>query len=313
MKKIALIIISMFIISLSAIFIFFPGKIKISNISLIACIPKNVSTCLESQVNISRWWPQQSFKNADTLFIYGGCSYKFTQLFTNGATIQLKKKEEEITTKLTTYPSGIDSSIVEWQASFSVGFNPFRRISQYFDAVEIKKNMKDILSKLVSFAVKPENIYGFPIQRTTFTDTILYATRFFTNTYPSVKMIYDHIRELKKKIENAGAMEKDYPMLNVSKRDNNQFGTMIAICIDKKIKADRNYFISMMVPMKDRFLETEVNGGLQSIKNAHQAIEIYMADHTLSGPAIPFEILITDRSKEADTAKWETKIIYPSM
>jgi hypothetical protein len=38
-----------------------------------------------------------------------------------------------------------------------------------------------------------------------------------------------------------------------------------------------------------------------------------MNDHFLSAPAIPFEILITDRSKEKDTTRWKTKIYQPSM
>jgi len=67
------------------------------------------------------------------------------------------------------------------------------------------------------------------------------------------------------------------------------------------------------VPMKDRFLTTEVTGGPASIEKARRAIEKYMVDHTLPAPARPFEILVTDRSKVADTAAWKTKIFYPSM
>jgi hypothetical protein len=68
-----------------------------------------------------------------------------------------------------------------------------------------------------------------------------------------------------------------------------------------------------MVPMKDRFLKTGVTGGPLTIKKAHEAIDEYMKDHILSQPAIPFEILVTDRSKETDTSKWKTTIFYPSM
>jgi hypothetical protein len=68
-----------------------------------------------------------------------------------------------------------------------------------------------------------------------------------------------------------------------------------------------------MVAMKDRFLTTDVTGGPGSIEKAKKSIEKYMADHTLPSPARPFEILVTDRSKVADTAAWKTKIFYPSM
>src|SRR6266487_3596951 len=107
--------------------------------------------------------------------------------------------------------------------------------------------MHSVMVSLLNFASKTKNIYGFHIERTTFTDTILAATRFSTSTYPAIEIIYNAVNWLKKKIRDEGAIEK------------------------------------------------------------------YMDDHFLSAPAIPFEILITDRNKEADTSKWETKIFYPSM
>ncbi len=88
---------------------------------------------------------------------------------------------------------------------------------------------------------------------------------------------------------------------------------MLAISIDTIIPVKAKYFITRMVPMKDRFLITEVAGGPSGIAKAKDAVEKYMRDHSLSSPASPFEVLVTDRSKEMDSAKWVTKIIYPSM
>jgi hypothetical protein len=102
-------------------------------------------------------------------------------------------------------------------------------------------------------------------------------------------------------------------MMNTKQIDSLKFETMIAISIDRKIPESREYFLSQMVPMKDRFLATEVTGGPANIEKARRAIEKYMIDHTLPAPARPFDILITDRSKVADTAAWKTKIFYPSM
>jgi hypothetical protein len=65
--------------------------------------------------------------------------------------------------------------------------------------------------------------------------------------------------------------------------------------------------------MKDRFLKTEVTGGPFAINSGHIAIGNYMNDRFLSAPAIPFEILVTDRRQEPDTAKWKTTIFHPSM
>ncbi|HWJ90609.1 MAG TPA: hypothetical protein VNR87_05830, partial [Flavisolibacter sp.] len=94
---------------------------------------------------------------------------------------------------------------------------------------------------------------------------------------------------------------------------NGQYETMIAICVDHEVANDAFLFTSRMVPMKDRFLAADVTGGPWTLIQAHKAMLQYMQDRFLSQPAIPFEILITDRSKERDTAKWKTRICYPSM
>jgi len=102
-------------------------------------------------------------------------------------------------------------------------------------------------------------------------------------------------------------------MISTQEADGSQYETMIAISVDKIIQPGGNFFRSQMVPMKDRFLATEVKGGPATIEHAHKAIQKYMQDHILSPPARAFEILLTNRSKETDTTKWRTKIFYPSM
>jgi hypothetical protein len=304
MKRILLSIFILIAFCLGAVYILVPSEIKISNIALAPCIPKNTTDCLQDQSTWKRWWPKYAAKDYD---------YKLTNPFTDGAEIQLSKGEKKLKTRILVIPSGKDSSAVEWQTSFTSSYNPFKRVAQWFEAKEIKSNMHSVMDSLLNFATKTENIYGFHIERTTFTDTILAVTKFLTNTYPSTEIIYDAVTQLKEKIRDEGAEEKDFPMLNVRETDDNQFEAMIAICINKEIKNEANIFTTRMVPMKDRFLKTEVIGGPLSIKNAHRAIEKYMNDHLLSAPAIPFEILITDRSKETDSSKWKTKIFHPSM
>ena len=313
MKKISLVILILLLIVVPCVYIFIPGQIRISTISPARCIPKNITESLHDPVNISRWWREQPLRNTDSFFSYKGYGYKLTELFTDGAAIQISTGGKMISTRMMIIQAGKDSSTVEWQASITPGLNPFKRVQHYFEAGKLKKNMQEVLASLLHFATISENIYGFHIERTTFTDTILFATRFSSNTIPSVESIYGHIDELKKKIKDAGAVEKDYPMLHVNQLDSTNYETMIAICVNKEIEASGNFFVSRMVPMKDRFLKTVVTGGESTIQKAHHAIHDYMEDHFLSAPAIPFEILMTDRSKEKDTTKWNTIIFYPSM
>jgi hypothetical protein len=312
MKKILLVVFILLILSLAAVYIFIPARINVSSASLASCIPKNIALSLSDLDKWRQWWPDQNIKTGDQFF-YKGARYRLADRFTDGAEIELKVDKEEIASRIVIIPSGKDSSAVEWKISFEAGINPFRRIAQYSRASRLKNDTQEILSSLLNFASETKNIYGFHIERTTFTDTILAAIRFATGAYPSTGTIYRGIDQLKEKIKREGAEEKDFPMLNIMQTDSSHFETMIAICIDRLIKNEGNIFISRMVPMKDRFLKTEVTGGPSAIKSAHLAIANYMNDRFLSAPAIPFEILVTDRRNEPDTIKWKTTIFHPSM
>jgi hypothetical protein len=311
MKTILLCILIMLVLCLALIYGLIPAEIKVTDHAYAACIPKNIADCLRNDNAWKKWWPAETSDSG--IFAFGNCNYKLTEPFTDGANIQLYKNDRSISTRILVIPAGRDSSIVEWRALLNRGFNPVRRVVQWFQAKQIKDNIHSLLDTLVFFASKTENIYGFPIERTTFKDTILAATKFSSSSYPTTQAIYKAVEQLKDKIKQDSAQEKDFPMLNVRQDDTHHFETMIAICVNKEINRTREFFPSRMVPMKDRFLKTEVTGGPGSIRNAHDAIEAYMRDRFLSAPAIPFEILITDRSREPDTAKWKTTIFHPSM
>ena len=310
MNKIFLLIIILLTLCVGSIYFFIPRDIKIHDSAVAHCIPKNIADCLRNETTWEKWWPG-SFNGK--MFTYGNYRYNLTEPFTDGAQVELNKGQKNFSTRILVVPSGKDSALVEWQASLAAGYNPIKRIAQWFEAREMKNDMRFLLDTLVNFAGKTENMYGFHIERTTFTDTILVATKFSSTRYPTTEIIFNAIDQLKKKINEEAAQEKDFPMLNIKETDSGHFETMVAICINKEIKNTGSIFMTRMVPMKDRFLKTEVTGGPLMIKSAHEAIEKYMTDHFLSAPAIPFEILVTDRSKEPDTSKWKTNVFYPSM
>lgn len=314
MKKILLLILLLIVLCLVAVYAFIPADIRISNEVRTRTIPKNIVQCLQDAGAWKKWWPgAETTAFGSNEFTSGSYNYKLIEPFSDGAEIELSKAGTNFSSRIFIMPFGKDSSLVEWQTILSAGPNPFHRVTRLLQSKDIIKNIQLILNTLVSYAASTKNIYGFPIVRTTFSDTILAATKFSSNGYPTTEIIYDAIDRLKKKIKDDGANEKDFPMLNVRQTDSNHFETMIAICVNKQIKNEGNIFVSRMVPMQDRFLRTDVTGGPASIKRAHEAIKEYMEDRFLSAPAIPFEILVTDRREQADTAKWKTTIFHPSM
>jgi hypothetical protein len=314
MKRALLFFAGLIVVLLISVYVFIPGRIRTSYSVVIRCTPAAISPFLHHYKEWKLWWPlPYNMVSGDSSFMYKKYNYKLITPLTDGVEIEIVGKGDRFNTRILLISLGTDSVRAEWQITSTSGIDPFKRINMYSATRDLKNNISELLENLHAFGDKTENIYGFHIERTTFTDTILAATKFMTDTYPTNEIIYRAVDQLKKKIKAENALEKDFPMLNVMKTDSNYFKTMIAICVNKEIKNEKNIFMSRMVNMKDRFLKTEVTGGPFTIKKAHQAIENYMNDHFLSAPAIPFEILVTDRSKEADTSKWKTIIFHPSM
>jgi hypothetical protein len=63
--------------------------------------------------------------------------------------------------------------------------------------------------------------------------------------------------------------------------------------------------------MGGNLLIADVKGGPNTVNDAFEEVRMYMKDHKLVAPAMPFESMVTDRYLEKDTAKWVTKIYYP--
>jgi hypothetical protein len=314
MKKILLVIVSVILILTILLFIFIPGKLVITESRIVNTTGIGFDSCLHNLEKWKQWWPGD-IKNSgkDSLFSYHDLAFKLLMPYSDGADIQIGSGNSTAISRFQTVFKVRDSVYASWSVTLESGNNPIARLSNYFLARKLKKSMQVVFDSLYHFAENTENIYGYPVIRTTFTEENLIAAKFTSAVYPSTDMIYKVVNQLQQYLISQGAREKYYPMMNTKMVDSTNYETMVAISIDKIIPASKDFFISKMVTMKDRFLETEVTGGPASISKAKMAIEKYMTDHTLPSPARPFEIMVTDRSKVTDTSKWKTKIYYPSM
>ena len=310
-----MVIILLFILLLtSLIYVFIPGKFVIAGSRVVNTTSIGFDTCLHKLEKWKQWWPGAPGPAAkDSQFVYDGYTCKLSAVYTDGATVQIESGNTSAEIRIQIIPKNRDSIIAEWRTVFQSGNNPITRISNYRSAGKLKKTMNMVFDALCSYADKTENIYGYPIERITFNEVTLIAYRFKSAVYPATATIYAAVKQLKHYLISQGAAEKYYPMMNTKQVDSSHYETMIAISIDRMIPASKEFFISQMIPIKDRFLTTDVTGGPANIVKAQHAIEKYMVDHSLSAPARPFEILVTDRSTVTDTAAWKTKIFYPSM
>jgi len=55
----------------------------------------------------------------------------------------------------------------------------------------------------------------------------------------------------------------------------------------------------------------DVIGGSYTVEDALKQMKIYMNDYQKRAMALPFQSLVTDRSKQPDTLKWITRIYTP--
>ena len=170
--------------------------------------------------------------------------------------------------------------------------------------------MQAILNSMKVFLEKTENIYGFVVLDTKVMDSVLVTTRRSFNQKPSIQDIDSMIRSLKKYIAQNNAIEKNSPMLNVVKTDSSHYKVMTAIPVDRELP-NTNEFVSKFLLKGGNVLEAEIHGGPATIENSLKEFENYRADYKYDSPAIPYQLLVTERIKEPDTTKWITKLYYP--
>jgi hypothetical protein len=316
-KKIITLLAAILFLSLACIYVFIPNPLQISKITIINCTKNGIYRYLADENKWQLWWPAnnaqstESIDNKDTSFTYNSERYRLAQKLLNGVEISIQRNNSQYKSLFTLLPKGTDSVIVKWDCSIKANWNPISRFLQYEQAVNIKKDMDAIVENLRLFSEKNENIYTIAITRSSITDTILIAKKYISSSYPNAKQVYDFLAPLKEYAKKLGASQNGNPMLNVTKLNDHEFQTMVAIPINKELPPNGNIFPQKMIP--GNFITTQIKGGEYTINQALEQIQYYFEDYKKTSMAIPFQSLITDRSKEPDTAKWITKIYAPVM
>lgn len=298
---------------MTVIYVFIPDKLFISKVNSVKANRNAVFRNLSDKSTWHKWWPPEQFKDTsvridDTVFNYKNVDYVVNPKIIDVINLSLTYKGNVINSFINILSLNNDSVAIEWKSELQTNLNPVKKINAYFTSKKIKHDMGDILESLKSFLEKQENIYGLTIKEEKVKDTLLIAMKSISNSYPATSTIYDLIKSLKDYISANGAIETNYPMLHIM-QDSGVFKIMVAIPVNKRIPENNKFLFKRMVP--GRILVTEVKGGRYTRDKALNQLEIYINDNSLSSPAIPFESLVTERSREPDTARWVTKIYYP--
>lgn len=291
-------------IAIGTVYLFVPGKIQVAASTPVKAALPGVYRTMAADSNWKKWWP------ASTVFHIDDFHFNIEGHIFNAFDISIKNGTDSIISRVDLAVILADSMSIGWTAQINTGINPFKRISKYNEAKKIEKQLGSILAGLKNFLQKTENIYGFSIAETTVKDSVLISTRRSFNESPTVNDIDEIIQQLRKYIAANGAEEKNFPMLNMLEAEKDHYEVMVAIPVDRKLPETKDFAPKFMLK-GGYILEAEISGGLYRIEKAFTEFDNYRSDHKYTSPAIPYQLLVTDRTKETDTTKWITKLYYP--
>ncbi|MEO9145013.1 MAG: hypothetical protein ABI237_05595 [Ginsengibacter sp.] len=314
MKKLFLSLLILCVITLAGIYWILPAPIVFSKVIIIKTKINIANRFLMDECKWGKWFPIDSASNFQTAnnkndYRYKNYSYSLEKKMLHAGEISISNNPMLLKSLIHIISINEDSIAVEWKSEMPERVNPIRKIKNYLTAKNLQNNMSDILSHLKIFLEQKEKVYGINLHIIISKDSTLIATKCVTANYPSTIDIYKLIESLKTYIISHGAKENNYPMLNIRKLSDTTFETMVAIPINKFLQGNDIIVNKRFVPWK--VLTAEVKGGSYTVNEALHQMATYISDYHLEAMAIPFQSLVTDRSKQLDTLQWVTRIYTP--
>lgn len=307
MKKWIGLLVILLILLLAGVYVFIPAKIVINSYKIVNKPISAVNRVILDKNTIDKWWPSKFIKR-NKHFIGKQSEFMIADKKVLG--LVLTNKTSALNINITTIPLKNDSCVINF--SYDTIYSSYSlsdRFRNYLQAKALKKEIEQILGSLATYVSDVKNIYGFNITEGRVKDTSLISIKKNFTHYPTTQEIYVLIDTLQSYINLKKGVIKDYPMLNITELSSNQFQAMVAIPLLKDIPQTKDITIKKMILGK--LLETSIIGGSSKISNAQKALEIYITDFNRTSPAIPFQMLVTNRLRITDTSKWVTYLKYP--
>lgn len=312
MNRLVIALIMGLLIFLIVPYLYIPSIIRKSMMAIAPAPPAAAQVALLDESHWKNWWPYyeaDSSQSSNGTFFYNGHPFRAGKKFVSG--IELISDHAGDSTKglLLFIPHGRDSVRITWELMVKSSMNPITRILQNKRSKQLQKDMGVILQKIATYVSQSENIYGIKVAHRKLSDSLLLMTRTNLPQDPTLANVYRLVDQLQAYAVKTGATAVNAPMLHVRQADRNEVEVMVALPINKVVNSAGPIEFKRMFP--GNILITEVQGGPYTINKAFQQLQQYAYDNQYTSPAIPFESLVTDRSKESDTTKWVTRIYYP--
>jgi len=259
------------------------------------------------------WWPEErNAKDHDSTRIFNGYRYQITNKQFSTIALNISKGNTTFPAYINFIPHGAQQVTINAHIDQTLPLLPWSRLNTYFTFKQADKDLASIIKAIGEFYANNDNIYKVQIIKSIVKDSSLISTNGLTNGYPQPDYIYGLIDQLHQYAQAHGAQVTDYPMLNVYTQDSISFLTRVALPVDKKLPSSGTIEYKWMLG-GGNILVADVKGGPASVNWAIHQMENYISDYDRVPPAIPFQSLVTDRSKEKDTSRWVTRVYYPVM
>lgn len=307
MKRVVVILMVLLIILTGVLYVGISSTQSFSKSVVVACTNEGALRVLVNERNSKMGWPGEKINDSTFLFedlqyVVGSTLINVTDLlFVNKGKATFIVEERNLDT------SGFIINYVS-----TLPMQPLDRIKIYLQTRSIQSQIERLLTALKKNFDGEELVYGIKIQKDRVADTAMISTKTIMNHYPSPKEVYDLIDAIRNYIKTNGGEETSAPMLNVYEESTNQYLVMVAVPTKTIVNGTETFLLKRMLA-NGFMLVSDVTGGNSTIQQAEKAMKQYVTDHHKSSPAIPFQMLLTDRRAEPDTTKWKTRLYYPVM
>ena len=202
------------------------------------------------------------------------------------------------------------NAIIGFETSMeNTNWSPIARVQNYLFAKKIQGQLDLILSAAGNYYNTVKGVYGFDIQETNVQDSSLIALDQVLMDTPTLVQVYEMISQIEQYIAAQKVKIKNDPMVNITRINQDEVFTQVAIPIEKDIQVKPPFSLKKMVLGK--LLSVSVTGDANTVNNALLATKQYLGDKQRTSPAIPYVIYNTNRIKEPDAQKWKSTINYP--
>lgn len=310
MKRVLVIFVLLIAVSTVILYIGISSQQSFAKSTLVACTSDGALRMLSTLDSNKQAWPGERMN--DSTFQFEQLQYTTGATLINSTGLSFIYAEKNYPAQLVIEETTPDSSRFIIQTAAVLPLHPIHRIKQFFAVKQLQQQVGALLASLKKKYDGEELVYGLKVEMNRVKDSAMISTRTMLNHYPSVKEIYEMADAIQTYIKANGGKASNPPMLHVYKEGANQYLVMVAVPTQTQVPGNETFLQKRMLA-NGYILVSEVTGGNTAIKQGEAAMKQYVMDHQKSSPAIPFQMLLTDRRAEPDTSKWKTRLYYPVM